>query len=194
MRTGEVRRKTRETDMAVRIGLDGKGLYDVKTPVPFMSHMLELFAKHGLFDLTVKAEGDVDVDYHHTIEDLGLTLGEALVKAVGDKSGIRRYGFFTLPMDEALATVALDFSGRPCLVYKLEPCPDKVKDIDSRLFHEFFQALANKAGMNLHIMLHHGGEAHHIFEAIFKAFAKALSIAVSIDPRVDGVPSTKGVL
>ncbi len=194
MRVGEVSRKTKETDISVRIDLDGKGVYDVTTQIPFFTHMLELFTKHGIFDLTVRAKGDIDVDYHHTVEDLGLTLGEAIAKAVGDKVGIRRYGFFTLPMDEALATVALDLSGRPFLVYKLDPSPEKVKDIDARLFQEFFQALSNKAGMNLHIIIHHGGEAHHIFEAIFKAFAKALSVAVSKDDRVEGVPSTKGVL
>ena len=194
MRAGEVKRKTKETDIAVRIELDGKGIYDVKTDIPFLTHMLELFAKHGLFDLVIRAKGDIEVDYHHTVEDLGLALGGAVAKAVGDKSGIRRYGFFTLPMDEVLATVALDLSGRPFLVYDLQSPTEKVGDIDTRLFKEFFQALCAKAEMTLHVTLQHGGESHHIFEAVFKAFAKALSMAVAKDDRVEGVPSTKGVL
>ncbi len=194
MRKGEVVRNTRETQITVKLELDGSGKSVLDTPVPFMNHMLELFAKHGFFDLEVHAAGDVDVDYHHTMEDLGLAIGEALLAALGDKKGIRRYGSMLLPMDEALARVALDLSGRPCLVYDVEPPAPMVKDLDARLFHEFFQALAAKGGMNLHIDLLKGKEVHHCFEAIFKAFAKALDQAVTPDPRVQGVLSTKGVL
>ena len=193
-RVAELRRTTKETDIFVKIDLDGTGKYDVETGIPFLDHMLELFAKHGFFDLEVKAEGDIHIDYHHTMEDLGLTLGVVLEKALGDKSGIRRYGSCLLPMDEALARVALDLSGRPYLVYAVEPPADNVKNIDSRLFHEFFQALAVKSCMNLHIDLLRGAEVHHAFEAVFKAFAKALDLAVSADSRINGVLSTKGVL
>ncbi len=193
-RKAEVKRKTKETDIFVTLDLDGSGIYDVDTGIPFIDHMLELFAKHGFFDLEVKATGDIDIDFHHTMEDLGLTLGMALLKALGDKAGIRRYGSCLLPMDETLARVVLDLSGRPYLVYAVEPPADNVKNIDSRLFYEFFQALTVKSGMNLHIDLLRGAEVHHAFEAVFKAFAKALDQAVSIDSRLDGVLSTKGVL
>jgi imidazoleglycerol-phosphate dehydratase len=193
-RKAEVKRKTKETDIFVKLDLDGSGIYDVDTGIPFIDHMLELFAKHGFFDLEVKAKGDIDIDFHHTMEDLGLTLGMALLEALGDKAGIRRYGSCLLPMDETLARVVLDLSGRPYLVYAVEPPADNVKNIDSRLFYEFFQALTVKSGMNLHIDLLRGAEVHHAFEAVFKAFAKALDQAVSIDSRLDGVLSTKGVL
>ncbi len=194
MRFAEVARTTRETQITIRLELDGTGSSNINTPVPFMNHMLELFARHGFFDLTLEARGDVEVDYHHTMEDLGLTLGEALRRALGDKHGIRRYGAALLPMDEALARVALDLSGRPCLVYAVTPPAAMVKDIDSRLFHEFFQGLAAASGMNLHIDLLRAEEVHHAFEAIFKAFAKALDQAVTPDPRIRGVLSTKGSL
>lgn len=194
MRKAQVARKTKETDISVSICLDGTGASSVSTGIPFMDHMLELFAKHGIFDLDIKASGDIQVDYHHTMEDLGLALGEAMAKAFGSKEGVRRYGSCTLPMDEALALVALDLSGRPFLVYDLTPPDPRVKDIDTALFREFFRALSNKAGMNLHIVLIKGEEVHHVFEAVFKAFARALADAVSLDPRVKGVPSTKGVL
>lgn len=193
-RIAELRRTTKETDIFVKLNLDGSGEYDVKTGIPFLDHMLELFAKHGFFDLEVKAEGDIHIDYHHTMEDLGLTLGMVLIEALGDKSGIKRYGSCLLPMDEALARVALDLSGRPYLVYAVEPPADNVKNIDSRLFHEFFQALTVKSGMNMHIDLLRGAEVHHAFEAVFKAFAKALDQAVSSDARINGVLSTKGML
>jgi imidazoleglycerol-phosphate dehydratase len=193
-RKAEVKRKTKETDIFVKLDLDGSGIYDVDTGIPFIDHMLELFTKHGFFDLEVKAQGDIDIDFHHTMEDLGLTLGMALLEALGDKAGIRRYGSCLLPMDETLARVVLDLSGRPYLVYAVEPPADNVKNIDSRLFYEFFQALTVKSGMNLHIDLLRGAEVHHAFEAVFKAFAKALDQAVSIDSRLDGVLSTKGVL
>ena len=194
MRKAEVVRKTAETDIRVCIDLDGEGKSSVSTGVPFMDHMLTLFAKHGLFDLEVKADGDLEIDAHHTMEDLGLTLGEALLNAVGDKKGINRYGHFTLPMDETLAQVALDLSGRPYLVYKPGEPKDYIKDLDTALFREFFVALSNKCQMNLHIHILESGETHHIFEAIFKCFARALSMAVTVNPRVKGVPSTKGSL
>lgn len=193
-RIAEVCRETRETQIECTLNLDGNGVARIDTPVPFLNHMLELFAKHGFFDLAVKAKGDVEVDYHHTLEDLGLVLGQAIAEAVGDKRGIRRYGSFLLPMDEALARIALDLSGRPCLVYEVTLPAPQVKDIDARLFREFFQALVNKSGMNLHIDLIRAGEVHHAFEAIFKAFARALDEATSIDPRIQGVMSTKGSL
>lgn len=193
-RTAEVSRTTRETDIRVKLQLDGTGQSCIDTGVPFMDHMLELVAGHGFFDLEVKAAGDLRVDYHHTLEDLGLVLGQALREAVGDKIGIRRYGACLLPMDEALAQVALDLSGRPCLVYNVTPPAPMIRDLDCRLFHEFFQALAAAAGLNLHIDLQKGEEVHHAFEAIFKAFAKALDQAVAVDSRVKGVLSTKGTL
>ena len=190
----DISRKTRETDIRVKFNLDGSGKSKIDSGVPFMDHMLELFAKHGFFDLEVKAVGDTHIDYHHTMEDLGLVMGEALLEALGDKAGIRRYGTCLLPMDEALAQVVLDLSGRPCLVYDVEPPAPMIKDLDCRLFHEFFQALVAKSGANLHIDLKKGEEVHHAFEAIFKAFAKALDQAVTIDGRVKGVLSTKGSL
>ena len=193
-RKSEVARKTKETDIKVAIEIDGSGEASVSTGIPFLDHMLTLFAKHGLFNLEVAAEGDLEIDAHHTIEDIGLTLGEALTKALGDKKGIKRYGWTILPMDESLALVSLDLSGRPFLVYDVEPPADRIKDIDTRLFHEFFQALCVKGGVNLHIQLLKGEETHHVFEAIFKAFAKSLDQATTVDPRVSGVPSTKGML
>jgi len=194
MRNSEVTRTTRETDITLSLALDGEGKGAIDSGIPFMNHMLELFAKHGFFDLAVRAKGDVEVDYHHTMEDLGLVLGQALADALGDKAGIRRYGSCILPMDEALVLVALDLSGRPCLVWDVEFPAQMIRDLDVRLFHEFFQALANKSGMNLHVKKLAGEEVHHVAEAIFKAFAKALDQAVSIDPRVKGVLSTKGSL
>lgn len=194
MRNSEVTRTTRETDITLSLALDGEGKGAIDSGIPFMNHMLELFAKHGFFDLAVRAKGDVEVDYHHTMEDLGLVLGQALADALGDKAGIRRYGSCILPMDEALVLVALDLSGRPCLVWDVEFPAQMIRDLDVRLFHEFFQALANRSGMNLHVKKLAGEEVHHVAEAIFKAFAKALDQAVSIDPRVKGVLSTKGSL
>ncbi len=193
-RVANISRTTRETDIRVKLDLDGSGKSKIDSGVPFMDHMLELFAKHGFFDLEVKAVGDTHIDYHHTMEDLGLVMGEALLEALGDKEGIRRYGTCLLPMDEALAQVVLDLSGRPCLVYDVESPAPMIKDLDCRLFHEFFQALVSKSGVNLHIDLQKGEEVHHSFEAIFKAFAKALDQAVTIDGRVKGVLSTKGSL
>lgn len=193
-RIAEVVRTTRETDIRVRLNLDGAGVSRIDTGIPFLNHMLELFARHGFFDLDVVAKGDLEVDFHHTIEDLGLVLGEAIARAAGDKAGIRRYGNFLLPMDETLVLIALDLSGRPCLVYDVRPPAPAVNNIDARLFHELFQALAVKSGMNLHIKQLAGEEVHHVFEAIFKGFGKALDQACTFDPRIEGVLSTKGSL
>ena len=193
-RYAEVTRKTGETQITIRLELDGSGKGVVDTGVPFMDHMLTLFARHGFFDLEVEAHGDLDVDYHHTLEDLGLALGMAFDRALGDRAGIRRYGSFMLPMDETLVLIALDISGRPGLFYDVTPPAPQVKDIDVRLFHEFLQAFANKLGLNLHVRMLAAEEAHHLFEAIFKGLAKALDQATSLDPRVKGVLSTKGVL
>ena len=194
MRKSEVARKTRETDIFIALDLDGEGRSSIDTGIPFMNHMLELFAKHGFFDLTVRAKGDIEVDYHHTMEDLGLVLGDVLAQALGDKAGIRRYGSCILPMDETLALVALDLSGRPCLVWNVDFPAPMIRDLDTRLFCEFFQALVNRAGMNLHVRKMAGEEVHHVAEAVFKAFAKALDQAVTHDPRVKGVLSTNGSL
>ena len=194
MRNAEVTRTTRETDIRIVLDLDGSGRGEIDSGIPFMNHMLELFSRHGFFDLEIRAKGDCEVDFHHTMEDLGLVLGEAIRRAAGDKAGIRRYGQMILPMDEALVLVALDLSGRPYLAYEMEPPADRVLNLDVRLFHEFFQALAVTAGMNLHIRQLAGAEVHHVFEAVFKAFAKALDQALSLDPRIQGVLSTKGQL
>ena len=193
-RNAEIRRTTGETDIFVRLELDGSGKAAINTGIPFLDHMLNLFARHGFFDLEVKAKGDIEVDYHHTMEDLGIVLGQAIVKAAGDKKGIRRYGNFMLPMDETLVMIALDLSGRAGLYYDVTPPAPMIKDIDARLFYEFFQALCTNAGLNMHIRMICSGEVHHLFEAIFKGFAKALDQSTSVDPRVDGVLSTKGSL
>lgn len=193
-RIGKISRVTGETDITVFINLDGEGKSNISTGIPFMDHMLNLFAKHGFFDLEISAKGDLEVDYHHTMEDLGLAMGEAFAQAVGDKAGIRRYGNFLLPMDETLVLVALDISGRPGLYYDVTPPAPYVKDIDARLFHEFFQGFCVKCGLNLHFKMLASAETHHLFEAMFKGLAKALDEATSYDPRVKGVLSTKGVL
>ncbi len=194
MRIAEIERKTKETAISLKLNLDGEGASCVDTGIPFMNHMLELFAKHGRFDLDVKVRGDLEVDCHHTVEDTGLALGSAIAKALGDKRGITRYGSFLLPMDETLAMVALDLSGRPYLVYRVEPPRERILNLDTALFGEFFRALSNTAGMNLHIRMLEAGETHHIFESIFKGFGRALASAVAIDPREKGIPSTKGIL
>ena len=193
-RIAEITRKTGETGITVKLNIDGSGKSSVSTGVPFMDHMLTLFSRHGFFDLEVAAKGDLEVDYHHTLEDLGLALGMAFDKALGDRAGIRRYGNFMLPMDETLVLIALDISGRPGLYYDVTPPAPQVKDIDARLFHEFLQAFSNKLGLNLHVKMFAAEEAHHLFEAIFKGLAKALDQATSTDPRIKGVLSTKGTL
>ena len=187
-------RKTRETDIELAFAVDGQGKADLDVQVPFLAHMLELFTKHGLFDLQVKGFGDVEVDDHHLTEDIGIVLGQALREAVGDKSGMKRYGSMTLPMDETLVTVAVDLGDRPHLEWRAELPKDRVGTFDTENVHEFFWKLAVEARMNLHIVLHHGHNTHHIIEAMFKAFARALDEATQIDPRVQGVPSTKGSL
>lgn len=194
MRKAEVKRKTKETDISVSIDLDGTGKSDIVTGIPFMDHMLTLFAKHGKFDLKVKAKGDLEIDCHHTMEDLGLTLGKSIADALGDKAGITRYGNFILPMDEVLALTALDLSGRPYLVYDVPVQAQYIRELDTALFGEFFRALINTSGMNLHIRILNPGETHHEFEAVFKSFARALRNAVTLDPREKGIPSTKGSL
>jgi imidazoleglycerol-phosphate dehydratase len=194
-RVATVARKTAETDIQLTLGLDGRGVAKIDTGIPFFDHMLTLFAKHGLFDLDVKAKGDVAVDYHHTVEDVGLVLGEAFKQALGAKTGIRRYGFFILPMDEALARVVVDLSGRACLVYDVQAPVMFVRDFNLVLVKEFCRAFSNAVGCNLHVRLVYGEEPHHVAEAIFKALARALDAATQIDPRAaDLLPSTKGKL
>lgn len=191
----QVARKTKETDISLFLNLDGKGSYDIDTSMPFLDHMLSLFAKHGLFDLKIKAKGDIEIDYHHTVEDVGICLGDALKKALGDKAGIKRYGNATVPMDEAIASAAIDISERPYLVYKAAP-PKKsrIKNFDADLVEDFFQAVVSKSGITLHVSVPYGRNIHHIIEAVFKAFGRALSEAVRIDARIKGVMSTKGRL
>ena len=193
-RAANVKRKTRETYNCLALGLDGTGAAKVDTGLPFLDHMLQAMAKHGYFDLNVIAKGDLKVDAHHTIEDLGLTLGQAIHEAVGDKRGIRRYGTAHVPLDEALARVVIDLSGRPHLSYNVGFDNRQVGGFDARLFREFFQALANAGGITLHIDRLAGEEIHHIFEAVFKAFGRALDEATSLDLRCTGIPSTKGTL
>ncbi len=194
-RIAEIGRSTEETVIYFKLNLDGAGEAKVDTGIPFMDHMFTLFAKHGFFDLEIKVDGDVEVDYHHTIEDLGLVFGSVLKKALGDKKGIKRYGSFILPMDETLIMIALDFSGRPYLVYDVEPPAEYLKDIDTRLFYEFFQAFTVKSEMNLHINMKRSEEIHHLIEAIFKCLAKAIDQAIAPEPRLAGtVMSTKGTL
>ena len=192
-RIATIKRKTAETDITLTLAVDGQGVSNISTGVPFFDHMLTLFAKHGLFDLHVDAKGDVDVDYHHTVEDVGIVLGEAFKQALGDKLGIRRYGFFILPMDESLARVVVDIGGRPHLVYEAEAPTMFVRDFNIVLVKEFARAFSNALGANLHVKLEYGEEPHHVAEAIFKALARALDIATQIDPRAATLlPSTKG--
>lgn len=193
-RVCERRRKTVETDVAVRLGLDGEGRSDIDTGIPFFNHLLTAFACHGRFDLRVRAAGDLDVDGHHTVEDVGWTLGGALAEALGDRRGIRRFGWALVPMDESLARVALDLSGRPYLAYSAELVPRAFGAFHSDLAPEFWRALANGGGVTLHVALLSGGDAHHALEAIWKAAGLALGQAAARGPRVAGVPSTKGTL
>lgn len=193
-RRAHIERKTSETRINVSVDLDGTGRASIATPLPFLSHMLDQIARHGLFDLTVEAEGDVAIDGHHTTEDLGITLGSAVLSALGDKKGIARYGDATLPMDEALVTCALDLSGRPFFVGRVPLPKAKIGTFDAELAPVFFEGFARGAQANLHLLLHSGDNLHHIVELCFKAFAKALMRATRIDPRVVTVPSTKGSL
>jgi imidazoleglycerol-phosphate dehydratase len=195
IRIANVSRRTAETDITLQLKVDGTGVSRVDTGIPFLDHMLTLFAKHGLFDLDVKAKGDVAVDYHHTVEDVGLVLGEAFKTALGDKVGLKRYGFFLLPMDESLARVVLDLGGRPHLVYDVQAPTMYVRDFNLALVKEFFRAFSNSVGANVHIQLLYGEEPHHVVEAVFKCFARALDVATQIEPRAaDQLPSTKGTL
>lgn len=194
VRAATVKRTTTETDIALSLVLDGAGRTDLDTGVPFLEHMLDLFARHGHFDLTVRAKGDLHIDDHHTVEDIGICLGRALRQALGDKAGIRRYGHAFVPMDEALAQVVIDLSGRPHLEWRAEWPAARVGTFDTELVHEFFWKAALEAGMTLHVLVHYGRNTHHMIEAVFKAFGRALDEATQRDPRVRGVPSTKGTL
>ena len=193
-RTATVRRATAETRIELTLNLDGAGRADLDTGVGFFDHMLTLLAKHSLFDLTLRAHGDLQVDAHHTVEDVGICLGQALAQALGDKSGIRRYGAAILPMDEVLATAVVDLSGRSFFVWHAKVPPEVLGTFNAPLAEEFWRAVSSCGGFNLHIICHYGANAHHIIEAIFKAAARAIRQAVENDPRMDGVPSTKGVL
>lgn len=194
MRIGKCVRNTHETQISVEVNLDGTGQTHVQTPIPFLSHMVEQLPRHGLFDLTVECTGDVEIDGHHTTEDLGIVLGRAFLDALGDRKGITRYGAATLPMDEALVTVALDLSGRTYFVWKVEMPKAKIGTWDSELAEVFFEGFARGLACNLHVHLHEGRNLHHIVEISFKALAKALRQASTLDPRVTAVPSTKGSL
>ncbi len=193
-RWAAVDRSTSETAIHVELGLDGTGERRIATPVPFVDHMLDAFARHGLFDLVLEAKGDTHIDDHHTVEDIGMVLGSAITEALGDKSGIRRFGWATVPLDETLAEVVVDLSGRPFLVYNVTLSHREVKGFDLGLFEDFFQALTTQGGLNLHVNVRYGRNPHHMIEAVFKAFAKAMDQATRRDDRVVGVPSTKGVL
>lgn len=193
-RIAELSRQTAETRIQLRLNLDGTGQHQIQTGIGFFDHMLTLFARHGLFDLDVQATGDLHVDHHHTVEDVGICLGRAISEAVGDKQGINRYGSMCLPMEESLVTSSLDLSGRFAFVYRVEFLTEKVGEFDTELVQEFWNAVAGNALMNLHLVLHHGSNSHHIAEATFKATARSLRQAVSIDPRQKGVPSSKGTL
>lgn len=193
-RIASIKRKTKETDIALTLNLDGKGVCECKTGIGFFDHMIDGFARHGLFDINLICDGDLSVDTHHTVEDIGIVLGETIKQAVGDKKTIKRYGSFILPMDETLILCAVDLSGRPYFVSDIEYTSDKIGDMDTEMFHEFFYSVSYSACMNLHFKKFHGNNNHHIAEACFKAFAKSLDIAVSIEPRIDSIWSTKGTL
>jgi imidazoleglycerol-phosphate dehydratase len=193
-RSASIERKTSETEIRLDLTLDGAGTSEIRTGIPFFDHMLTLFARHGLFDLSVEAKGDIEVDFHHTVEDTGIALGAAFAKALGDKSGIRRYGSAYVPMDEALARVVVDCSGRPFLSYEAPRGVEAIGLFPFQLVEEFLRALSVQAGLTLHVTILAGRDAHHMAEAIFKALGRALDVAVSHDERVKGIPSTKGVL
>jgi imidazoleglycerol-phosphate dehydratase len=195
MRKSKVARKTKETDIKLELNLDGTGAYKISTSIPFFDHMLSLMCKHALLDMKLKAKGDIEIDFHHTVEDIGIILGTALKKALNTMKGISRYGQATVPMDESLVSVSLDISGRPYLVYNVAfPKKSKMKAFDPDLFEDFFQAFISHAGITLHINAHYGRNTHHIIEAVFKAFGRALLQAVTMNPRITDIPSTKGKL
>ncbi|MFD1175243.1 imidazoleglycerol-phosphate dehydratase HisB [Paenibacillus puldeungensis] len=193
-RTSAVSRKTNETDIQLEFAVDGSGNSQLETDVPFLNHMLDLFTKHGQFDLSVQARGDIEIDDHHTVEDIGICLGQCIREALGDKKGIKRYASVFIPMDEALAQVVIDVSNRPHFEYRAQYPSDRVGSFDVQLVHEFLWKLALEARITLHVIVHYGQNTHHMIEAVFKALGRALDEATSIDPRVSGVPSTKGVL
>lgn len=193
-RYAEIERTTKETKIQATFLIDGNGQHEISTGIPFVDHMLTLLSVHGFFDLTIKAVGDLEVDYHHTVEDVGLVLGELINKTLGDRTGIQRYGFAQIPMDDSLSSVTIDLSNRPFLVYNLPDSLERQPDGYANLFKEFFRALTNRAGMNLHIITHYGDNDHHVTESIFKAFARSLDQATSIDNRVKNIHSSKGLL
>jgi len=193
-RKATIKRKTAETDIKLTLDVDGSGAAQIDTGIGFFDHMLTLLAKHALFDLTIAAKGDLEVDFHHTVEDVGICLGKALAEALGNKQGIVRYGSKTLPMEETLVTSALDLSGRAWFVWRVTFATEKIGDFDTELVETFWQALAANALMNLHLVLHHGSNSHHVSETLFKSTARALREAVTVDPRQTGVPSSKGTL
>lgn len=193
-RSAQIERNTNETQIKLQLEVDGEGKANINTPVPFLNHMLDLWTKHGVFDLTLAATGDVEIDDHHTTEDIGICLGIALKDALGDKKGIKRYGNSFVPMDETLAQVVVDLSNRPHLEFRAQMPTAKVGTFDTELVHEFLWKFALEARINLHVIVHYGTNTHHIIEAIFKALARALDEATTVDPRIKGVPSTKGML
>ncbi len=193
-RKAKVKRKTSEVDVSTEINIDGSGNYQIATGVAFLDHMLEQFSKHGYFDLILKAKGDIEIDYHHTVEDVGITLGDAIGKALGDKKGITRFGQAFVPFDESLVFAAVDLSGRPYCVYNVQTPKSKVGEFDTELAEEFFKSFSNSLKCNLHIELKYGDNLHHIIEATFKAVARALDNATSVDTRSKTIPSTKGIL
>ena len=194
LRVAEISRKTRETQIAIRLQLDGNGRGEINTGVPFLDHMLDSFARHGFFDLTVEASGDLHIDDHHTVEDVGIVLGRAFRQSLGDRSGIRRFGEATVPLDEALCTAVVDISGRVYFAYNIEIKQERVGNFQTILLHDFMKALADETGMNLHMNLHSGRNPHHIIEAAFKALARAMDQATALEPRLTGALSTKGTL
>lgn len=194
IRKAKVARKTTETDITVEINLDGEGTDDIATSIPFLDHMLSLFARHGCFDVIVRGRGDIDVDYHHLVEDMGICFGEAIKTALGDKKGITRYGSAVVPMDESLCNVSIDLSGRPYLVFNADFGDKKIRDLDPLLFNEFFKAFCDHSGITLHINIIYGSNPHHMIESAFKAIARSLRSAITLDDRVSGVLSTKGTL
>jgi len=195
MRTARIERKTKETDIKLTLNLDGKGQYSINTSIPFFDHMLSLMCKHGIFDIKLKAKGDIEIDFHHTVEDIGIVFGKAVKQTLGDMKGISRFGQATVPMDEALASVSIDISGRPYLVYRVAfPKKSKIKNFDPDLIEDFLQAFVSNSGITLHVESPYGRNTHHIIEAIFKALGRALRNAVCIDPRIKGIPTTKGQL